>query len=49
MKEIEFIECGITGSIEEKKENLPLKDITDEKKMSGIYKIINKEITSKFS
>ena len=33
--------CGIIGNINEKKENLLLKDTTNEK-ISGIYKIINK-------
>src|SRR3989304_1436717 len=35
-------ECDIIGSIEEKKESQHLKDITKGKKISGIYKIINK-------
>jgi group I intron endonuclease len=41
MNSIEKDECDITGDINKKKDNLPLKDTTDAR-VSGIYKIINK-------
>ena len=41
MNSTEKDECDIIGNTSEKKENLLLKDTTDEK-VSGIYKIINK-------